>query len=111
MTTQRIEDYAVIGDLHTAAIVGRNGSVDWLCLPHFDSPSCFSQLLGDESHGFWQLAPAGGEEGIVATRRSYRKDSLVLETEFDTPTGTVRITDCMPMRDSHPHGRHRGIAV
>ena len=103
MSTQRIEDYAVIGDLHTAALVGRNGSVDWLCLPHFDSPSCFSQLLGDESHGFWRLAPAGGEEGIVATRRTYRKDSLVLETEFDTPTGTVRITDCMPMRDSHPH--------
>jgi hypothetical protein len=101
--TQRIEDYAVIGDLHTAAMVGRNGSIDWLCLPHFDSPSCFSQLLGDESHGFWQLAPAGGEEAIVATRRSYRKDSLVLETEFDTATGTVRITDCMPMRDSHPH--------
>ena len=103
MTAQRIEDYAVIGDLHTAALVGRNGSVDWLCLPHFDSPSCFSRLLGDESHGFWQLAPAGGAEGIVATRRDYRKDSLVLETEFDTPTGTVRITDCMPMRDSHPH--------
>ena len=101
--TQRIEDYAVIGDLHTAAIVGRNGSVDWLCLPHFDSPSCFSQLLGDASHGFWQLAPAGGESAIVASRRSYRKDSLVLETEFDTATGTVRITDCMPMRDSHPH--------
>ncbi|HVB91693.1 MAG TPA: glycoside hydrolase family 15 protein [Acidimicrobiales bacterium] len=101
--TQRIEDYAVIGDLHSAAIVGRDGSIDWLCLPHFDSPSCFSRLLGDESHGFWQLAPAGGPSAIVATRRMYRDDSLVLETEFDTATGTVRITDCMPIRDSHPH--------
>jgi GH15 family glucan-1,4-alpha-glucosidase len=101
--TQRIEDYAVIGDLHTAAIVGLNGSIDWLCLPHFDSPSCFSRLLGDESHGFWQLAPAGGPDSIVATRRHYREDSLVLETEFETATGTVRVTDCMPMRDSHPH--------
>jgi GH15 family glucan-1,4-alpha-glucosidase len=101
--TQRIEDYAVIGDLHTAAIVGLDGSIDWLCLPHFDSPSCFSRLLGDDRHGFWQLAPAGGESAIVATRRWYREDSLVLETEFETKTGKVRITDCMPMRDIHPH--------
>ena len=101
--SQRIEDYAVLGDLHTAAIVGLDGSIDWLCLPHFDSPSCFSRLLGDESHGFWQIAPIGGPASIVATRRKYRDDSLVLETEFDTATGTVRITDCMPMRDSHPH--------
>jgi GH15 family glucan-1,4-alpha-glucosidase len=99
----RIEDYAVIGDLHTAAIVGRDGSIDWLCLPHFDSPSCFSKLLGDENHGFWQLAPAGGEKAINATRRGYRQDSLVLETEFETKTGVVRITDCMPVRDTHPH--------
>jgi GH15 family glucan-1,4-alpha-glucosidase len=101
--TLRIEDYAVIGDLHTAAIVGKNGSIDWLCLPHFDSPSCFSRLLGDESHGFWQLSPAGGESAIVATRRKYRDDSLVLETEFETATGTVLVIDCMPIRDSHPH--------
>ena len=101
--TLRIEDYAVIGDLHTAALVGMNGSIDWLCLPHFDSPSCFAGLLGDGSHGFWQLAPAGGPSSIVATRRHYREDSLVLETEFDTATGTVRVTDCMPMRDTHPH--------
>ncbi len=101
--TLRIEDYAVIGDLHTAAIVGNNGSIDWLCLPHFDSPSCFTRLLGDQSHGFWQLAPVGGPASILATRRHYREDSLVLETEFDTATGTVRVTDCMPMRDSHPH--------
>jgi GH15 family glucan-1,4-alpha-glucosidase len=101
--TQPIEDYAVIGDMHTAAIVGRDGSIDWLCLPHFDSPSTFSRLLGDDSHGFWRLAPAGGASAITATRQYYREDSLVLETEFDTATGTVRITDCMPMRDSHPH--------
>ena len=90
MTTQRIEDYAVIGDLHTAAIVGNDGSIDWLCLPHFDSPSCFTRLLGNDEHGFWQLAPAGGASAIVAVRRSYRHDSLVLETEFDTDGGTVR---------------------
>ena len=101
--SQRIEDYALIGDLHTAALVGLDGSVDWLCLPHFDSPSCFSRLLGTEDHGFWRLAPAGGRPSIVATRRWYRPDTLVLETEFDTPTGTVRITDCMPVRDEHPH--------
>ena len=101
--TLRIEDYAVIGDLHTAAIVGNNGSIDWLCLPHFDSPSCFARLLGDRTNGFWQLAPVGGADSIVATRRRYREDSLVLETEFETATGTVRVTDCMPMRDTHPH--------
>ena len=101
--SQRIEDYALIGDLHTAALVGMDGSVDWLCLPHFDSPSCFSRLLGEDHHGFWRLAPAGGAKDIVATRRWYRPDTLVLETEFDTPTGTVRITDCMPVRDDHPH--------
>jgi GH15 family glucan-1,4-alpha-glucosidase len=98
--TLPIEDYAVIGDLHTAAIVGRDGSIDWLCLPHFDSPSCFTRLLGGDEHGFWQLAPVGK---VTATRRCYREDSLVLETEFDTEDGTVRITDCMPLRDTHPH--------
>ena len=101
--SQRIEDYAMIGDLHTAAIVGVDGSMDWLCLPDFDSPSCFARLLGDESHGFWRLAPAGGPSSVVATRRRYRHDSLVLETEFDTATGTVRITECMPVNGSHPH--------
>ena len=101
--SQPIEHYAVIGDLHTAALVGLDGSVDWLCLPHFDSPSCFTRLLGHESHGFWRIAPAGGPSAILATRRWYRPDTLVLETEFDTVTGTVRVTDCMPIRDEHPH--------
>jgi GH15 family glucan-1,4-alpha-glucosidase len=100
---QRIEDYAVIGDLHTAALVGIDGSIDWLCLPHFDSPACFARLLGHKNHGFWQVAPVGAPNSVLATRRWYRPDSLVLETEFDTLTGTVRITDCMPKRDSHPH--------
>ena len=101
--SQRIEDYAMIGDLHTDALVGRDGSIDWLCLPHFDSPACFARLLGHKNHGFWQIAPAGAPKSVLATRRWYRPDSLVLETEFDTPTGTVRITDCMPNRDNHPH--------
>jgi GH15 family glucan-1,4-alpha-glucosidase len=101
--SQRIEDYAVIGDLHTAALVGMDGSVDWLCLPHFDSPSCFARLLGDEDNGFWKIAPAGGASVILATRRWYRPDTLVVETEYDTTTGTVRVTDCMPVREGHPH--------
>ncbi len=101
--SQRIEDYALIGDLHTAALVGIDGSIDWMCLPHFDSPACFARLLGHKNHGFWQLAPVGAPDSILATRRWYRPDSLVLETEFDTATGTVRITDCMPKRDDHPH--------
>jgi GH15 family glucan-1,4-alpha-glucosidase len=101
--SQRIEDYAVLGDLHTAALVGLDGSIDWLCLPHFDSGACFARLLGDESHGFWKIAPVGAPTSIISTRRWYRPDSLVLETEFDTETGTVRITDCMAIRDDHPH--------
>ena len=101
--SQRIEDYAVIGDLHSAALVGIDGSIDWLCLPHFDSPSCFAKLLGTEDHGFWKIAPAGGPSAILATRRWYRPDTLVVETEYDTATGTVRVTDCMPVREGHPH--------
>src|SRR6516225_3574324 len=77
-----VEDYALIGDAHTAALVGRNGSIDWLCLPRFDSGACFAALLGDEGHGFWRIAPAGGV-GRVARR--YRDGTLVLETEFRTP--------------------------
>ena len=96
----RIEDYALIGDLQTAALVGRDGSVDWLCLPRFDSPSCFAALLGDRRHGSWRLAPAGAGR---CTTRAYRGDSLVLDSEWRTPTGSVRVTDFMPQRDRAPH--------
>ncbi|HEY6471750.1 MAG TPA: glycoside hydrolase family 15 protein [Acidimicrobiales bacterium] len=101
--SQKIEDYAIIGDLHTAALVGIDGSIDWLCLPHFDSPACFARLLGHKNHGFWEIAPADAPTSVLATRRWYRPNSLVLETEFDTKSGTVRITDCMPNRDGFPH--------
>ncbi|HYT10470.1 MAG TPA: glycoside hydrolase family 15 protein [Mycobacteriales bacterium] len=90
-----IEDYALIGDLQTAALVGRDGSIDWLCFPHFDSAACFAALLGDESNGHWRLAPAAGGP---AARRRYRGDTLVLESEWDTPDGSVRVVDCMPPR-------------
>ena len=95
----RIEDYAVIGDTQTAALVGRDGSIDWLCLPRFDSGACFAALLGTHDHGHWQIAPAAGG---VASARHYRGDSLVLETTFRTPDGTVRVVDCMPPRDRDP---------
>ncbi|RSM85255.1 glycoside hydrolase family 15 protein [Kibdelosporangium aridum] len=90
-----IEDYALLGDLQTAALVGRDGSIDWLCLPRFDSPACFVALLGDEHAGRWRIAPAGS--GIAAQRR-YRDDSLVLESEWVCPEGTVKVVDCMPPR-------------
>jgi GH15 family glucan-1,4-alpha-glucosidase len=92
----RIEDYAVIGDLHTAALVGTDGSIDWLCLPRFDSPACFAALLGDQENGHWTIAPVAGG---VCTRRRYREDTLILETEWETPEGTVRVIDLMPPRD------------
>ncbi|HET9071598.1 MAG TPA: glycoside hydrolase family 15 protein [Acidimicrobiales bacterium] len=97
--SQRIEDYALVGDTHTAALIGRDGSVDWLCLPRFDSPSCFARLLGTEDHGRWLLAPAGG--GTAASRR-YRGASTILETEFATDEGRVRVIDFMPPRHVHP---------
>ena len=90
-----IEDYGLIGDLQTAALVGRDGSLDWLCLPRFDSPACFAALLDDERAGRWLLAPAAGGP---CTRRRYRGNSLVLETEWQTPEGTVRVVDLMPPR-------------
>jgi GH15 family glucan-1,4-alpha-glucosidase len=94
-----IEDYALIGDLHTAALVGRDGSIDWLCLPRFDSEACFAALLGEDRHGHWRIAPADGSSRV---RRRYRPDTLILETEFDVASGRVRLTDCMPPRDENP---------
>jgi GH15 family glucan-1,4-alpha-glucosidase len=94
-----LEDYALIGDMGTAALVGRNGSIDWLCMPRFDSASCLAALLGDEEHGRWLLAPSGEEHR--GTRR-YRPGSLVLETEFETEDGKVRVIDFMPRRRDGP---------
>src|SRR5262249_43174756 len=91
----RIEDYALIGDCHTAALVGRDGSIDWLCLPRFDSGACFAALLGREEHGRWLLAPAGE---VRSARRRYRDGMLVLETDFETDDGAVTLIDCMPPR-------------
>ncbi|MFI1001176.1 glycoside hydrolase family 15 protein [Streptomyces galbus] len=96
----RIEDYALIGDEQTAALVGLDGSVDWLCLPRFDSGACFARLLGDEDNGHWRIAPKGARG--PCTRRAYRPDTLVLDTEWDTDEGTVRVTDLMPQRDVAP---------
>ena len=87
-----IEDYAAIGDGHTAALIGIDGSLDWLCLPQFDSPACFAGLLGDEDNGHWQLGPAGEH----TARRRYIEDTAVLETTYRTDTGEVRVTDLMP---------------
>ncbi|TQS21549.1 glycoside hydrolase family 15 protein, partial [Microbispora hainanensis] len=94
-----IEDYAMIGDTESAALVGMDGSVDWLCLPRFDSPSCFARLLGDESNGFWRVAAAGRDR---ATRRAYLEDTLILETVWETPTGAVKVVDFMPPRSGNP---------
>jgi GH15 family glucan-1,4-alpha-glucosidase len=95
----RLEEYGLIGDMQSAALVGRDGAVDWLCLPRFDSASCFSALLGDERHGRWVVAPAG--EARAATRR-YRPGTLVLETDFEGPDGAVRVIDFMPRRREGP---------
>jgi GH15 family glucan-1,4-alpha-glucosidase len=96
----RIEDYALIGDCHTAALVGRDGSIDWLCLPRFDSGACFAALLGSPEQGRWQIAPA---REIRSVRRRYVGDSLVLETVFETDEGKVAIVDCMPIRSEEPN--------
>ena len=90
-----IEDYAAIGDTETAALVSKEGSVDWLCLPRFDSSSCFTALLGTPEHGRWLIGPVGE----ATTTRAYRGDSFVLETVHTTSTGSVKVTDLMPLGD------------
>ncbi|WP_017242288.1 glycoside hydrolase family 15 protein [Streptomyces sp. SS] len=92
----RIEDYALVGDLETAALIGTDGSVDWWCAPRFDSPACLAALLGGPEHGRWLLAPVGASR---CTRRSYRGDTLVLDTVWESVSGSVRVTDFMPPRD------------
>ncbi|ATM24627.1 glucoamylase (plasmid) [Streptomyces alboflavus] len=100
----RLEDYGLIGDLQTSAHVGRDGAVDWLCLPRFDSPAVCAALLGDEDNGFWRIGPsvAEGQTPPDATRRGYLGDSLILESQWDTPTGTVSVIDFMPPREGPP---------
>ncbi|MCK8688283.1 trehalase-like domain-containing protein, partial [Pseudomonas umsongensis] len=88
------EQYAMIGDGHTAALVGRDGSIDWLCLPYFDSGACFAALLGGSENGRWAIAP---REKITSVSRRYREGTLILETDFETPSGAVRLIDCMPL--------------
>ena len=94
-----IEDYAMIGDCHTAALVSRGGSIDWLCFPRFDSGACFAALLGTEDNGRWLLTPVGE---IREIRRRYRNGTLVLETDYETDYGAVTVVDCMPPRSSAP---------
>lgn len=91
-----IENYALVGDCHTAALVGSDGSIDWLCLPRFDSGACFAALLGGPEHGRWLLAPAAQPRRV---ERRYRGDTLILETDFETDEGSVRIIDFMPLSD------------
>jgi len=95
----RIEDYALISDMQTAGLVCRDGSIDWLCFPRFDSGACFAALLGGDENGQWRLAPSSGGG---CTRRRYVDGSLILESEWDTPTGSVRVTDFMPERGEAP---------
>ena len=91
-----IENYALIGDCHTAALVGRDGSIDWLCFPRFDSAACFAALLGGPEHGRWQIAPT---QDIKSVRRRYRGETLILETDFETAQGSARLIDFMPLSD------------
>src|ERR671913_2602653 len=94
-----IEDYALIGDCETAALISRDGSIDWLCFPRFDSRACFAALLGTPEHGRWRLSPV---EPVTSTRRRYRGDTAILETEFTTDSGVVTVIDFMPIRSDLP---------
>jgi len=107
----RIEDYALLGDLHSAALVSTTGSIDWLCLPRFDSPACFAALLHTPEAGHWCIAPAGAD---TCTSRRYQGDGLVLETEWTTSDGTVRVLDFVPPRGHAPEDggpRCRGVVL
>jgi GH15 family glucan-1,4-alpha-glucosidase len=101
MTTHgtKIEDYAFLSDTQTGALVSRDGCVDWLCFPRFDSPACFASLLGDKANGHWVFFP---REKIEKTARRYRGDTLILETEIETKSGAVRLIDFMPPRGENP---------
>src|SRR5438876_1882426 len=101
MTTNgtKIEDYAFLSDTQTGALVSRDGCVDWLCLPRFDSSACFASLLGDSKNGHWRFFT---EEKIDKVSRRYRGETLILETEFETPSGAVRLIDFMPPRGENP---------
>src|SRR5260221_14157438 len=94
----RIEDYGLIGDFETAALVSKGGSLDWLCWPGFDSVSCFAALLGSDDHGHWLIAPR--DDGATSNRR-YRPNYLILETRFECSEGAVNLVDFMPMRGTH----------
>lgn len=95
-----IEDYGFLSDTETAALVSREGSIDWLCMPRFDSAACFAKLLGNKENGLWQIAPV---HPIIRTRRTYRGNTLILDTEFETERGCVRLTDFMPLRNKNPY--------
>src|SRR5437868_14487616 len=104
--TNRIEDYALIGDCESAALVGRDGSIDWLCWPRFDSDACFAALLGTPEHGRFRIAP---RDDIKRITRRYRKDTLILETHFETDDGAATLIDFMPIRGKHPDGERNVV--
>src|SRR5213083_1824898 len=95
----KIEDYAFLSDTQTGALVSRDGCVDWLCFPRFDSPACFASLVGDKENGHWRFFP---KEKVEATRRRYRGETLILETEIETKSGAIRLIDFMPPRGENP---------
>jgi GH15 family glucan-1,4-alpha-glucosidase len=101
----RIEDYALIGDCEAAALVGRDGSIDWLCWPRFDSDACFAALLGSEEHGRWQIAPHDKQARVT---RQYRHNTLILETRFECSEGAATLVDFLPMHGSHRAWSGRG---
>src|ERR1700731_2819597 len=96
--SSHIEDYALIGDCQAAALVARNGSIDWLCWPRFDSDACFAALLGTSGHGRWLVAPQDGEARV---ERRYRRHTMILETRYECRDGAVTLVDFMPMGGTH----------